>query len=492
MKLIKLGLTVLIIMVISFLLIVGLDFETMFAKENPKELYQVYLDGNKIGVIESKEALENYINEKQQEVKNKYGVSYVYPPKNLHIQKYISYNDKIVNEDVIYEIIKEKNPFTIKGYVVTINGEKPKTIKILDRDLFIDAVNTTIEAFVPKEKYQQFINETQEEIKTIGNLIEDIYIKEKITIKEDYIDVDDNILTDKDELSKYLLFGTLEQQKQYIVQEGDTIENVAFNNNLGTGEFLLVNPDISSENTLLSLGQTVTVGAIDPLFNVVVEEHVVEDKVQQYKTEVVYNPTLAYGRSIVKRKGVNGTERVVQKLKKENGQILNALVINTEVIKPAVDEIIERGTKYNIGNVIISSDGKWAWPTKTPYIITSSYSWRRHPITTKRQFHAAIDISGTGQGSPIFAAREGTIFKVGYNSSLGNNIIIKHDNNYYTLYAHLSRTNVKFGAHVSQGQVIGGMGKTGSVTGTHLHFAVWIGEPYSSGSAHINPMLLYK
>lgn len=493
MRLFKFILTILVTMAIAFLIIVNFDFTTIKAQENPKALYQVYLDGNKIGVIKSKVALERYINEKQQEVKDKYGVSFVYPPKNLEIREYISYDDKIMEAATIYEIIKEQNPFTIKGYVVTIKDEtKTHIINILDRDIFPEAVNTTITAFVSKEKYEQFLEEEQPVIKDVGTLIEDIYLREKIIIREDFIDVDAEIIMTKEELSTYLLFGTLEQQKHYFVQEGDTIANVAFDHALGVGEFLLVNPKFTSENSLLYPGQAVTVGVINPLFNIVVEEHVVEDKVQPYKTEIVYNSTLPLGRSVVKQDGVDGVERVVQKLQKENGQILDAVVVNKEVLKPAINKIIEQGTKYNVGNIIISRDGKWAWPTQTPYIITSGYSWRTHPITRKRQFHGALDISGPGHGSPIFAAQGGTIIKVNYDSSLGNNITIAHADNFYTNYAHLSRVNVKVGATVNQGQVIGGMGKTGSATGTHLHFSVWIGEPYGKGSQHINPTSLYR
>ena len=87
------------------------------------------------------------------------------------------------------------------------------------------------------------------------------------------------------------------------------------------------------------------------------------------------------------------------------------------------------------------------------------------------------------------------------NGKGGNYIVIKHTtNNYYTVYMHLKDIKVKKGATVSRGQVIGTMGNTGNVyprpanrnskAGTHLHFALYIGEPYKGGYA-VNPMRLY-
>lgn len=146
----------------------------------------------------------------------------------------------------------------------------------------------------------------------------------------------------------------------------------------------------------------------------------------------------------------------------------------------------------------------WVWPTNKKYTITSSYGARWGSQ------HKAIDISGTGYGSNIYAANDGIVTTVkggcvtgnfSCNGKGGNYIIIKHSvNNYYTVYMHLKDIKVKKGATVKRGQVIGTMGNTGNVyprpknksskAGTHLHFALYIGEPYKGGYA-VNPMRLY-
>ncbi len=103
--------------------------------------------------------------------------------------------------------------------------------------------------------------------------------------------------------------------------------------------------------------------------------------------------------------------------------------------------------------------------------ITSPYGWRIHPITHKREFHTGLDI-GAPLGSPVFAARSGTVIFAGRNGGYGNEIMIKHANNYETLYGHLSQIDVYVGEHVEKGDFIGRVGSTGFSTGPHLHFEI--------------------
>ena len=486
MKNIQLICTVLVTLVLSTLLIISFDHEKMYAKESPRDLYQVYLRDEKIGIIKSKKLLEKYIDNKQQEIKEKYDVKTVYPPKNLYIQKYIGYESNVLSEKEIYSIIKNKEPFTIKGYVVTIKKETPIKINILNKDIFKKAAETTIEAFVPADDFKLYKEDKQPEIKTTGKIIENLAIEPWPVYKEAYIPVDEYIFTDAKELARYLLFGTLDTQRKYTVKVGDTIENIAFVNKLGVEEFLIVNPQFSNPNNLLSPGQEVEVGLINPIFDVVVEEHIVEDVVQKYQTKIVYDPNILYGTSTVKQKGSDGLYRVVQKIQSVRGERKPGYIAGYEVLKAPIDEIIVKGSKTNQGTVVVELDGTWAWPTRVPYIITSGYGWRWG------SFHAAIDISGTGHGSPIYAANHGVILRTGYDGTRGNYIVLKHDKDYYTIYLHLSKIGVKVGQSVTRGQTIGGMGSTGYSTGTHLHFGAHIGEPYTAGTKHFNPLLLYR
>ena len=83
----------------------------------------------------------------------------------------------------------------------------------------------------------------------------------------------------------------------------------------------------------------------------------------------------------------------------------------------------------------------------------------------------------------------GVVVTNSYKFDNGNYLVIKQDNGYHTLYAHLSKKLVNEGDKVSKGQLIGIMGQTGYATGVHLHFAVWEGYPYQSNS--VNPLNFY-
>ena len=73
-------------------------------------VYSVYLDGKAIGTIASKDSFEEYINSKEEELKNKYDVDTVYTPNGVEIKKNITYNSSVnTNQDVYNKIISNKN-----------------------------------------------------------------------------------------------------------------------------------------------------------------------------------------------------------------------------------------------------------------------------------------------------------------------------------------------------------------------------------------------
>jgi murein DD-endopeptidase MepM/ murein hydrolase activator NlpD len=103
--------------------------------------------------------------------------------------------------------------------------------------------------------------------------------------------------------------------------------------------------------------------------------------------------------------------------------------------------------------------------------ITSMYGWRSDPFTGTREFHGGLDI-GAKEGTPVHAAREGTVEEVGKSDILGNFVVISHAGGYQTVYGHLSTIGVTIHKQVSTGAVIGAVGHTGQATGPHLHFEV--------------------
>ena len=103
--------------------------------------------------------------------------------------------------------------------------------------------------------------------------------------------------------------------------------------------------------------------------------------------------------------------------------------------------------------------------------ISSVFSMRMHPISGKWKRHEGVDFAAA-TGTPIRAAGDGVVEFVGGQNGYGNVVVVKHWSNYSTAYAHMSRfgANLRKGAKVSQGDVIGYVGTTGWSTGPHLHY----------------------
>ncbi len=496
-----------LVLLLTILLIpITLGFTTKYLTK-PHKVYRVYLKGVSLGLIKSKEDLNKYIDEKQEEVKKKYKVKKVYAPSELSIIEETTYSNNILSTESIYNKIANISPFTINGYVVKINGvtksndkEKSKTktqkIYVLKKNVFTDSAENTAKSFVSAESFNTYKEDKQEEIKEVGKIIENIYIKNKVTIKKIKVPVDEKIYTDSEELTKYLVFGTTEDSKVYKVKKGDTLEDVAFNNKMSTEELMVANPDITDKNTLLYPGQQLKVGIIKPQLEIVEEDHVVKREQQHYTTETKYNKNKYTDFSETKQKGVNGENIVTQKVQMINGEISNTVTVNKEVVKEPIKEIIIKGTKKRpsgggwgtytgpgYGDAV-KTKGTWGWPA-TCSSVSSPFGYRWGVL------HDGTDIAGCGYGSNIFAAQAGTVVQSSQKFDNGIYVTIDHHNGYYTLYAHLSRKIVKVGDNVSKGQVIGAMGQTGFATGVHLHFGMWRGFPYHGGSRAFNAMSVY-
>jgi len=117
--------------------------------------------------------------------------------------------------------------------------------------------------------------------------------------------------------------------------------------------------------------------------------------------------------------------------------------------------------------------------------VTSGFAMRLHPILNSWKQHKGVDY-GAPAGTPIRTVGDGTVDFAGWQNGYGNVVEVRHSAQRSTLYAHMSRIDVKRGAHVEQGQRIGAVGSTGWATGPHLHFEVKV------GGVQQNPLIMAK
>ncbi len=566
MKKISTWLSIIILSVLVFLL----GFNQKIGKQ-PNTYYQVYLDDELIGMIESKQDLEDYINEQANTIRtnikeyklmldaietfenqkslsskesnqeiledllnsnlselDKENLNYykekklyeyssesiqdikdyidtnsiyeyvndVYTPNGIEIKKVYTYHSDIKSTEEIYKDIISRKSCTIAGYLFTIKRDEELgdiQVYTLDRKIFSDAIENLITIFVDEEDYENYKKDSQNEISTTGSIIENIYVEEDITYKAVNIPVQEKIYTSANDLAAYLLYGDEFSEKTVKVETGDSIESISFDNQISVQEFLIFNPQYTSRDNLLVTGSDVTISTIDPKIQIVVETYEVVDKETDYSTVEEYDETLSRGSVVVKQDGINGLDRVSQNVKSVNGQITYVDPVNKETIKNSTSKIISIGTKYipNVGSLT-----SWGWPTNPGYTLSSYYGYRL-AVFGEGNFHSGLDIAGTGYGSPVYAANNGTIQEMkilrdknGNYTSYGIYILINHNNGYYSLYGHMSRfaSGISEGSTVSRGQTIGYVGSTGWATGPHLHFEIRTCAAYACTT---NPLRYY-
>lgn len=124
--------------------------------------------------------------------------------------------------------------------------------------------------------------------------------------------------------------------------------------------------------------------------------------------------------------------------------------------------------------------GAFVWPCPGNTRVTSDYGNRLSPTAGASSNHKGIDI-GADYGASIVAAADGSVAYAGYNSGMGNYVMISHGSGLYTVYGHCSALLVATGDTVTAGQAIAQVGSTGISTGNHLHFGV------SKDGAYVSP-----
>jgi len=108
-------------------------------------------------------------------------------------------------------------------------------------------------------------------------------------------------------------------------------------------------------------------------------------------------------------------------------------------------------------------------------IMRSGFGIRRHPILGYTKMHTGVDWSAP-TGTPIYAAGNGVVERVGWESGYGKFVLVRHTNGYETAYGHMTAyaRGIDQGTRVRQGQVIGFVGSTGLSTGSHVHYEIRI------------------
>jgi murein DD-endopeptidase MepM/ murein hydrolase activator NlpD len=485
--------------VVTTILGLGIALGSVTATSNPDNLprvYHVYIDGEHLGTVGSKDVVDTYLNEKlqkqEQNLEENFNDVHLTVSQNIMYIPEVTYQPVFNNEQVLTNI-EDKIDYSVEAVKLEVDGQligyfndRESAQEVLDKFLAKYLSEEDIENFnaalLSSEDAEQETDtevtalaaETEEDQQkaslSVGeSTILDVALSEKVSLSEEKISFDELYSTEQG--LKMLERGTIADQIHKI-QSGEVLTSIASKYDLSMAELLSMNNDLQ-EDSILQIGQEVNVTGYKPIIDVVVTEEELVAETIDYDVKYESTDSLFKGQTQVKQSGQEGTKNVLYRVTKENGQVVEREVLESNVVKEPVNKIILQGTKV----IPSRGTGDFAWPTAGGSITSKlGYRWG--------SYHKGIDIAGVSNRS-IYAADNGTVVSAGWNGGYGNQIIINHNNGYRTSYSHLSSINVRVGQTVQRGQNIGVMGTTGNSTGVHLHF-----EMYKNGMLQ-NPLNYY-
>jgi len=244
---------------------------------------------------------------------------------------------------------------------------------------------------------------------------------------------------------------------KYVVQSGDTLENIAqkFGINIET---LAIENKITVR-TVLHLGDVLNVLPTKGISHKVKKGDTLKKIATLYKTDAG---------KVAEFNGLNSDSDL---------KVGEVIVIPEGKLPPApvVKQTQPSQSSLTRPQALRTGSGGMLWPTVSRNI-SQYYTWR----------HGGIDVA-LPKGNPIYASNDGIIEKSGWNSGgYGYMILINHGNGIKTRYAHASKLFVSAGEEVHKGDVIALIGSTGRSTGAHLHFEVIV------NGARVNPFLYVR
>lgn len=258
-------------------------------------------------------------------------------------------------------------------------------------------------------------------------------------------------LSQQQDLPEAVPFKQKVSFKSYTVQQGDTISSVCQKFGLKNISTLIAVNNISNVRSLRS-GQKLTVPSLDGL-----------------------NYTVASGDTI---EGLSAKYNVsVEDLLDVNDLASSLLQKGQELFIPGA-KMDSLSLRRAMGEIFV-------YPITAKWRLTSRFGYRPDPFTGVKQHHTGIDMA-CPTGTPVKAAKSGTVSFTGYSNVYGKYVIVTHADGYQTLYGHMSRITSKKGQIVDQGSQLGLVGSTGYSTGPHLHLSV-----YKNGKL-IDPLSVLK
>lgn len=405
---------------------------------------EVWLDGQSLGFVSSKEDMEKIIDKVEERTGGYLGHPYTLSADLTYSLGYMQ-PDRLLDETEAEEALFAQVEEVSTQYVLSVDGQV----------IGVNPSKTALELL----KQRMLSAQVGQDENAQAEFVQDVTI-EQMTVPTSAVDSIDEI--------ELALSGEKSGTKVYSVQQGDTLSQIAENYGMTLEQVQGLNPHIDPAR--IHVGEEITLQNSEPLLSVKKTTTVEYTQEIAYESEVQYSDELYENESKIVTEGQNGVAQVVANVVSIDGVEQERTIQSWEVVQQPQNEVKVVGTKEK---PTTSSKGYFIQPFRG--ILTSPYGYR------SRGFHTGVDWAGT-KGSPVVAADGGTVIQAGWNGGYGYCVIIDHGNGLQTLYAHNSALLVRVGEKVAQGQQIAKLGSTGNSTGPHCHWEVRV------GGSPVNPM----
>lgn len=249
----------------------------------------------------------------------------------------------------------------------------------------------------------------------------------------------------------------------YEVVSGDTLSEISIKVNIPIDKLIEMNDALQNENSTIRVGQELIITVPEPELSVDRQEEVYYEGA--YEADVIYIPRDDWYTTQTKtiQEPSAGFRKAIAVVSYRNEKETGREIIKEEIIMEAVPKIVERGTKIPPTYIKPISGGR----------LSSGFGKRSAPTKGASTYHKGVDWA-VPVGTTVVASSAGTVAKAGWGSGYGYVVYINHADGRQTRYGHLSKVLVSVGQTVSQGQKIALSGNTGVSSGPHVHFEILI------------------
>ncbi len=296
---------------------------------------------------------------------------------------------------------------------------------------------------------------------------------EKVEVVESYLPA-----SRLDNLEETIAQVTKEQEliSTYEVVAGDTLTEIAIKVDIPMEQIVEMNHDILDDiNSILHIGDQLVITVPEPELSVIRQEESYIEETYELDIQYIDNDKWYTNQSKVIQQPFAGYRKIIAVSTYENDRLVNREIVKEEVVVEAVPKIVERGTKVPPSYIKPINGGR----------LSSPFGKRTAPVAGASTYHKAVDWA-IPTGTSVVASCGGTVARAGWGSGYGYVVYINHEDGRQTRYAHLSKILVKVGQKVKQGERIALSGSTGVSSGPHIHFEILIGGKQVDPMKYIN------